>query len=352
MRSFRRGSILLLLMLGAPALAQAVWQPDGNPIGAGAGFVATASGPDRVIVAWSRQFGSSLDLRAQAWTADGDLVAGCGGWSPRRRGGSSVAARWLWSRMAREAVSSPGRPRRRQSERVRVQHLSASGIVAAGWPAEGVALGASYLVALAPDGAGGVLVARLEYDADPFDFRVIVHRFDAAALPVPGWPADGLTFPHTHEVGLLVDADHHLFVSTVESDPATGRELGMIVRRLQENGTPDPAWPANGALIADGRYGSRPRLFPDGAGGAFPSGHSTTFASNTAPTSPTSRLPGFSVTDRHTAAGSRPAVDIPSRPMAWAGSSSALSTWGDRRWFAWMRTVPQCRAGRRRGTPP
>jgi len=273
MRSFRRGSILLLLVLGAPALAQAAWQPDGNLIGAGTGFVATASGPDRVVVAWLRQSAGVSEVRASAWTADGDRVAG---WPAD---GVLVTAGPLGSSSAAVAEDGAGgvfvawTALEGANPIARLQHLSASGVVAGGWPVEGVALGASYPVAIAPDGAGGVLVGRLEYNTVPgpnLDFCVIVHRFDAAAAPVPGWPADGLRFPRTHEVGLLVDADHHVFVSTVESDPATGQWTGMIVRRLEEDGTPDPAWPAGGVLIEDGRYGSRPRLLPDGAGGAFP----------------------------------------------------------------------------------
>jgi hypothetical protein len=275
MRSFRRGSILLLLVLGAPVLAQAAWQPDGNLIGTGSGFVATASGPDRVIVAWLRPSGGVSEVRASAWTADGARVAGWPAEGVLVSGGLAGIGSAAVAEDGAGGVFVAWTALEGGYQNVRLQHLSASGGVAGGWPAEGVALGASYPVALAPDGAGGVLVGRLEYDGpNPlFDHRVIVHRFDGAAASVPGWPAEGLPFPHTYEVGLLVDADHHVFVSTVESDRTAQQQwlgLGMIVRRLQENGTPDPAWPANGVLIEDGRYGSRPRLLPDGAGGAFP----------------------------------------------------------------------------------
>lgn len=273
MRSLRRTFFLIPLLLLAPAITRAAWQPNGNLIGAGTRFIATASGPDRVIVGWLRLVTSDYEVRAQAYTVDGDLVAG---WPVdgvlvfRGPSGASVSvvedgaggAFVCWSVLD---VSK---------STVRLQHLSASGSVAAGWPAEGVDLGASFLAALAADGAGGVLVARAQYYAPgpgySFDYSVNVHRIDATGVPAPGWPAGGLLFPHTYEAGLLVDADRHVFVSTVEFDPATPQALGMVVRRLQENGAPDPAWPANGVLLEDGRYGSRPQLFPDGAGGTFP----------------------------------------------------------------------------------
>src|SRR5262245_40879829 len=76
MRRFRRVSILLLLLLGASVPCQVAGQPHGTLGGAGTGFAAPASGPDRVIVAWFGQPASVSEVRARAWTADGDLVAG------------------------------------------------------------------------------------------------------------------------------------------------------------------------------------------------------------------------------------------------------------------------------------
>src|SRR5262245_26586175 len=273
MRPFWRASLPLVLLLLTPALAQPAWQPDGNRIGAGQGFVATASGPDRVIVTWSRRDVSVEEVRAQAFTADGELVSG---WPPDGAlvlGGSLGAAPAAVVEDGAGGAFVAWSVLDGSNSTVRVQHLSASGSVAAGWPAEGEALGASSVAALAADGAGGVLVARSEYFQGPdyyLDYRVTVHRIDAAGTPTPGWPVDGLQFPHTYEAGLLVDANHHVFVSTLEYNSTPPQTLEMIVRRLQENGAPDPAWPTDGVLLDDGRDGSRPQLFSDGAGGAFP----------------------------------------------------------------------------------
>src|SRR5262245_10454369 len=76
MRRFRPACALVLFLLAAPAIARAAWQPGGNPIEMGTSFEVTASGPDRVIVAWGHQFSDySTEIRTQAWTADGDVVA-------------------------------------------------------------------------------------------------------------------------------------------------------------------------------------------------------------------------------------------------------------------------------------
>src|SRR5262245_57166088 len=71
----RRILALVLAILLAPAHARAAWLPRGNTIAEGNEFVAGASGPDRIVVAWTEVTGHSR-VRAQAWTAEGDLALG------------------------------------------------------------------------------------------------------------------------------------------------------------------------------------------------------------------------------------------------------------------------------------
>jgi len=277
MRLARCSPALVLALVLTPALARAAWLPGGNLIGGegdfGHGFVATASGPDRTVVAWIRPVAPDrYEVRAQAWTADGDLATGwpaagvaVGGSFPLvygrlaivedGEGGAFVA----WTTGDGAGLSAY------------VQHVSAAGSLAAGWPADGLRLGedASSSPAIAHDGAGGLLVGLLERD-DPhaYHLRARIRNIDATGAPRPGWPVEGRVIPNVHGIGLVVDSESHVFVSTVEIDPLTYALVGTRVLRLDGSGAPDPAWPQTGALLAL-VYGAEMRLFPDGAGGVF-----------------------------------------------------------------------------------
>src|SRR5436309_4535986 len=76
MQLFWRAALLVPAMTLATANAMGSWQPGGNAIGRGIGFQLAASGPDRAIVAWIAFVADSEQIRAQTWTADGELVAG------------------------------------------------------------------------------------------------------------------------------------------------------------------------------------------------------------------------------------------------------------------------------------
>ncbi len=272
MRLARCSPALLLAILLAPALAQAAWLPGGNRIGdatdSGHGFVATASGPDRIVVAWIRSTPSgSAEVRAQAWTAQGDLVTG---WPS-----AGVIVGHLAAANGPLAIDEDGAGGAfvawadGDESGAYVQHLSAQGSPASGWAAGGLRLSESLsaLPAVAHDGAGGVLVGWLEHDGPyPHAYRVRVRYIDAAAAPAPGWPVEGLLIPNAHAVGLAVDSERHVFVSTTEY--VTGAPPGMRVLRLDGSAAPDPGWPQTGALFPS-VYPAQMSLFPDGTGGVF-----------------------------------------------------------------------------------
>ena len=132
---------LVLAALLAPALAWAAWLPGGNRIGDGAdsghGFVAASSGPERIVVAWFRQVASDrFEVRAQAWTAEGDLVAG---WPS-----AGVLAGELGANYGSLAIAEDGAGGAFVAwtsydfagSCVHVQHVSAAGSLAVGWAAE------------------------------------------------------------------------------------------------------------------------------------------------------------------------------------------------------------------------
>jgi hypothetical protein len=232
------------------------------------------SGSDRVVVSWIRPTPSDQsEVRAQALTADGDLALG---WPTDGVRLGDVTGYSLGPLVAEDGsggayVAWLARSNDNESS-LRLQHVSADGVVATQWPAAGMVLGtAKYMApALAADGAGGVIVGRAEYNA-PYEAQAVIHRFDASGALAPGWPAEGVVIPNAYDLGVLVDADGRLFVSTSEVDPVTRRAIGVRVQRLTGSGAAEPAWPQPGPVLDQSYYGSYLRLFSDGAGGVFPS---------------------------------------------------------------------------------
>lgn len=268
---------LILAALLSAAHAHAAWLPGGNPLGDGSGrdggFVASASGPDRAIVVWTRQIVSGpFEIRALAWTADGAIVPG---WPNDGVLVASPAGENVWPVMCEDGAGGAfvGWINRVSTESsLRLQHLAFDGSPAAGWPADGIQLSANHSPyagppVVAPDGAGGVLVGRVEYISFD-DYRIIVHRIAASGAPAAGWPVAGLTLPYVYDVGLSADAGR-VFVSATEFDPVARVPLGLRVLRLDENASPDPGWPSAGVLLPYAKHASRIVLVPDGAGGVF-----------------------------------------------------------------------------------
>jgi len=265
---------LVLAVLLAPALARAAWLPGGNRIGgaagSGFGFVAAASGPERIVVAWARPLASGgAEVRAQAWTAEGDLATG---WPS-----AGVLVSQLPSVYGRVAICEDGaggafvawaKPEGYESI-VYVQHVSAGGSPATGWPAEGLRLSESPSAwpVVTHDGAGGVIVGWLEHDGPPtYVYHARIRNIDASGAPAPSWPVEGLVIPNVYDMNLAVDSKGHVFVSTAEHEQ--GASARMRVLRLDGSAAPDPGWPQTGALFPN-VFPAQMRLFPDGAGGVF-----------------------------------------------------------------------------------
>ena len=230
MRLSWRTPALAPVLLLIPALAFAAWHPGGNRIGVAGdhGFAAAVSGPDRVVVSWIRPTPSDQsEVRAQALTADGYLAVGWPtdgvrmgdmagfGLEPVVAGDGSGGAYVAWVARSNNNDST-----------LRLQHVSAGGVVAAGWPAEGMLLGTARLIApaLAADNAGGVIVGRAESNPASYEPRAVIQRFDASGALAPGWPAEGVVIPNASQLGVLVDTDGHIFVSTSEIGRASCRE--------------------------------------------------------------------------------------------------------------------------------
>jgi hypothetical protein len=127
-----------------------------------------------------------------------------------------------------------------------------------------------YIPQVVPDGQGGVFVAW----RDPRNHGdIYLQRITALGLIAPGWPPDGLPIvvdPSTQQFsdlapdglgGALVAWEDWRNLSPTGEDPE--------VQRVLANGSLAPGWPPDGARISAPRFQCSPQVAPDGLGGAY-----------------------------------------------------------------------------------
>jgi hypothetical protein len=127
----------------------------------------------------------------------------------------------------------------------------------ASWPADGapVAMGGGVsrtLRAVVPDGAAALFVT---YEQNSSPAQVRVQRLRADGELTPGWGSDGVapTAPTTlgrSNPHVIPDGTGGCFVAWDETNPSL--YYYVRVQHLLASGAPDPAWPADGALVAQG----------------------------------------------------------------------------------------------------
>ena len=165
-----------------------------------------------------------------------------------------------------------------------VQHYTAAGAVAAGWPASYARLGAWEGLApvMCSDGANGVIVAWIGYDGT--GEGVLANRLDATGTIAPGWPGPGLALcaaPGNQDaLGIVPDGSGGAII--VWQDPRNGSYEQVYAQRVTASGGIAPGWAPDGIPICTSptdagitrdplargpqRYSS---VAPDGSGGAF-----------------------------------------------------------------------------------
>ena len=205
------------------------------------------------------------------WPAEG--VALCG--ACRARGAllasdGAVGAYVVWTDERNSPTGS--------NDDIFLQRVTASGAIAPGWPADGLALclasgtqGAEYIT---PDGLGGVIVAWRDYrnqvpggtDADIYAQRVL-----ADGTIAPGWPLDGAPVARTvnhQELPVVVpDGNGGAFFTWEEGYAA---DPNINLQYLAPDGSVMPGWPANGLPVCTAAgFQGFPQLAPDGSGGVF-----------------------------------------------------------------------------------
>jgi len=126
-----------------------------------------------------------------------------------------------------------------------------------------------------PDAAGGVFVAWRDIrDYPTNDVDVYLQRITASGLIAPGWPPDGLrvaVLPNVQEFsGLAADGFGGALVAWEDWRNLPGTSRDPYVQRVLTDGSLPPGWALNGnpASLAPGAQ-YLPQVAPDGVGGAY-----------------------------------------------------------------------------------
>lgn len=156
------------------------------------------------------------------------------------------------------------------------QHMTSGGARVAAWPAAGAVVSATLGNQIEPlavlDGAGGLLVAWIDYrDTSTYVPALYVQHLTANGTRAPGWPVNGRLV--TQEVNDLMG---HALVpdgaggAIVLWLTATNNNNQVFAAHMRSTGSLDPAWPPDGApLCTLPGYRYRLNAISDGAGGAI-----------------------------------------------------------------------------------
>ena len=165
-----------------------------------------------------------------------------------------------------------------RNDDVFLQRVTASGAIAPGWPADGLAVcvvaGIQVAEQITPDGFGGAIVAWRDYrNAIPGGTAsdIYAQRVLANGTIAPAWAVDGAPVARTvndQELPVGVgDGNGGAFFTWEEGYAA---DPNINVQYLAADGSVMPGWPVNGLPVctAPGFQGF-PQLVSDGAGGVI-----------------------------------------------------------------------------------
>ena len=156
------------------------------------------------------------------------------------------------------------------------QHVLSNGLIAPGWPEDGLPVcvmpGVQYFPDIVEDGAGGVLIVWEDGRLGQTNLDIYGLHLRADGTRVDGWPENGLgicTADQSQGVPLVVSAgDGGFLIAWGDYRNGLSEVFGQ---RLLMSGEVASGWPVDGRLlIPDGSGGrSHTHLVPDGAGGAY-----------------------------------------------------------------------------------
>lgn len=220
----------------------------------------------------------SPDIYAQRVTGAGEIPPG---WqvngipictTPETQGSPTLA-----SDQAGGAVISwaDGRSLSLTGADIYAQRISASGEIAPGWIADGIAVsreaGHQNNPQTVTDGLGGALVIWLDARTDP-DWDIYAQRITGGGTIAPGWPAGGvpLSTARGYQFFLSVAADGLGGALVAWEDYTNPTAADIFAQRVTAEGAIPPGWPPNGVPVCTATsFQLNPSLAPDGSGGAF-----------------------------------------------------------------------------------
>jgi hypothetical protein len=135
-----------------------------------------------------------------------------------------------------------------------IQHLTASGAPAPGWPSDGVAActSPSLFAFSVPDGGGGAMMVWTDYRhgcVTPECYDVYGARFTAEGALASGWAVNGNLLVPGEWLAIPV-ADTAGVWYVISSTPTPDAfDASYSVRRLTADGTPAPGWTARGVVV-------------------------------------------------------------------------------------------------------
>jgi len=157
--------------------------------------------------------------------------------------------------------------------KLRAARVNAQGALESGWPSSGLELAAAAgqqrLPALVPDGAGGAVVTWYDTRAGAGD--IYAQRVTASGTLASGWPATGLAVcsqaSGQYAPAILTDGQAGAFIAW---EDFRGGTTDVYAQRVTGAGAISTGWPADGvALTSASGEQYAPRLMGDGAGGAI-----------------------------------------------------------------------------------
>ena len=169
--------------------------------------------------------------------------------------------------------------------RVLARRIDGTGTQVAGWPADGLTVcaapGTRDALGITPDGAGGAIIVWEDHRSGAFQ-QLYAQRITATGSIAAGWPAGGLavcTYPTI--AGIVRDSRYRSQAySSIVGDGAGGGFIAwqdaraddgdIYLQHLLPDGTMPPGWPQNGlAVCAAPGIQQAPALAADGAGGVL-----------------------------------------------------------------------------------
>jgi hypothetical protein len=211
--------------------------------------------------------GFAVDPNGFTWEEAGDLQATAYAVSPM-----GVLAPFLFALSLSHSAFAPAPSGIYASFGDRVQRFTEAGVVAPGWPANGVSYVGTYGEAALPDGSGGVVVMALETTPLPGPLAL---RVDSRGVKHAGrrlsyddddaHPEDHYDVPPLPAL-LPSDASHYFAVWSTRTDSADDH---VKVQRVGYDSALAPGWPTGGLVAVAPHTIFHVTPLPDHAGGLY-----------------------------------------------------------------------------------